>query len=568
MARDLDAPDLVLRSGQIVTACGDKVVEAMAVRGSRVRAIGDDDDVSFLVRPWTEVVDLDGRTVVPGINDSHMHIGYFGAVRPPLAVDVGFPAVRSIADVINAVGSARPVNGWVKGNGWDVGYLDDAHPGRLPNRDDLDAASPDVPVVLRDFSGHQLWVNSKALELAGIHEDTSDPTDGVIVRDEDGRPTGLLREAAGALIDRLVPPLTDIELDQALDTVRELVHAEGITSVTDAALGPGGNAFEGGAAGERFLRRLAERAGPEDFALRTTVLLAFSPPTTSSLSDVIKHLGSFVPPPERPGWFRVAGIKFFADGVPPNETAWLAQQYAGGGCGCLTITGETDEERLADLEAMIELAHRAGYQIGVHVTGDRAIDATVHSLVRVQNRNPRPDPRHYVIHADLASPEALSLLAVHGFGASMQPAIKWTIADLMRKMLGRERADYQWPMRSALDAGVRVTSSSDAPITFPNWRQGVETAVLRESKATGEVHGPEERITVLEAIRTYTVDGAWQDRAEGWKGSLVPGMVADYCVLDGRLLGTDAHQIAETPVAATVVDGQLVFGQFPSNGSP
>ena len=568
MARDLDAPDLVLRSGQIVTACGDKVVEAMAVRGSRVRAIGDDDDVSFLVRPRTEVVDLDGRTVVPGINDSHMHIGYFGAVRPPLAVDVGFPAVRSIADVINAVGSARPVNGWVKGNGWDVGYLDDAHPGRLPNRDDLDAASPDVPVVLRDFSGHQLWVNSKALELAGIHEDTSDPTDGVIVRDEDGRPTGLLREAAGALIDRLVPPLTDIELDQALDTVRELVHAEGITSVTDAALGPGGNAFEGGAAGERFLRRLAERAGPEDFALRTTVLLAFSPPTTSSLSDVIKHLGSFVPPPERPGWFRVAGIKFFADGVPPNETAWLAQQYAGGGCGCLTITGETDEERLADLEAMIELAHRAGYQIGVHVTGDRAIDATVHSLVRVQNRNPRPDPRHYVIHADLASPEALSLLAVHGFGASMQPAIKWTIADLMRKMLGRERADYQWPMRSALDAGVRVTSSSDAPITFPNWRQGVETAVLRESKATGEVHGPEERITVMEAIRTYTVDGAWQDRAEGWKGSLVPGMVADYCVLDGRLLGTDAHQIAETPVAATVVDGQLVFGQFPSNGSP
>ena len=568
MARDLDAPDLVLQSGQIVTACGDKVVEAMAVRGSRVRAIGDDDDVSFLVRPWTEVVDLDGRTVVPGINDSHMHIGYFGAVRPPLAVDVGFPAVRSIADVINAVGSARPVNGWVKGNGWDVGYLDDAHPGRLPNRDDLDAASPDVPVVLRDFSGHQLWVNSKALELAGIHEDTSEPTDGVIVRDEDGRPTGLLREAAGALIDRLVPPLTDIELDQALDTVRELVHAEGITSVTDAALGPGGNAFEGGAAGERFLRRLAERAGPEDFALRTTVLLAFSPPTTSSLSDVIKHLGSFVPPPERPGWFRVAGIKFFADGVPPNETAWLAQQYAGGGCGCLTITGETDEERLADLEAMIELAHRAGYQIGVHVTGDRAIDATVHSLVRVQNRNPRPDPRHYVIHADLASPEALSLLAVHGFGTSMQPAIKWTIADLMRKMLGRERADYQWPMRSALDAGVRVTSSSDAPITFPNWRQGVETAVLRESKATGEVHGPEERITVLEAIRTYTVDGAWQDRAEGWKGSLVPGMVADYCVLDGRLLGTDAHQIAETPVAATVVDGQLVFGQFPSYGSP
>ena len=568
MARDLSAPDLVLRRGQIVTACGDKVVQAMAVLGSRVCAVGRDEDISYLIGPRTRVVDLDGRTVVPGINDSHMHIGYFGAVRPPLAVDVGYPAVRSIADVIDAVRSARPVNGWVKGVGWDVGYLQDAHPGRLPNRDDLDEASSDVPVALRDFSGHQLWVNSKALELANIHADTPSPSNGVIVRDQSRRPTGLLREAAGALIDRIVPPLTDMELDQALDTVREIVHAEGITSVTDAALGPGGNAFEGGAAGERFLERLAERAGREDFALRTTVLLAFSPLTTSSLDDVTRHLGSFVPPPNKPGWFRVGGIKFFADGVPPNKTGWLTHQYVGGGCGCLTIAGETDDERLVDLETMVELAHGAGYQIGVHVTGDRAIDVTVRCLVRAQNRNPRPDPRHYVIHADLASLEALDLLAVHGFGASMQPAIKWTIADLMRDMLGKERADYQWPMRSALDAGVRVTSSSDAPITFPNWRQGVETAVLRESKATGEVHGPDERVSVLEAIRTFTVDGAWQDRAEDWKGSLVPGMVADYCVLDGRLLGTDMHQIARTQIAATVVDGQLVFGRFPGTEKP
>ena len=212
---------------------------------------------------------------------------------------------------------------------------------------------------------------------------------------------------------------------------------------------------------------------------------------------------------------------------------------------------------------MVGLAHDAGHQIGVHVTGDRAIDATVRALVRAQHQNPRPDPRHYVIHADLASLEALNLLALHGFGASMQPAIKWTIADLMRQMLGRERADYQWPMRSALDAGVRVTSSSDAPITYPSWRQGVATAVLRKSRATGEVHGPQERITTLEAIRTFTANGAWQDGAEGWKGSLMPGMVADYCVLDGRILDVDPQRIAEIPIAATVVDGSVVFGAFP-----
>ena len=567
MTRDVDAPDLVLRRGQIITACGDKVVEAMAVLGNRVCAVGTDDNVSSLVGPLTEVVDLDGRSVVPGINDSHVHLGYFGAVRPPLAVDVGFPAVKSIADVVRVVESAQPVNGWVKGNGWDIGYLGDAHPGRLPRHDDLDPVSAAVPVALRDFSGHQLWVNSRALQLAGIDENTPDPSDGVIVRDSNGRPTGLLREAACALVDRLLPSLTDTEFDQALDTALQIMHAEGITSVTDAALGPGGNAFEGGAAGERFLERLAARSGREDFALRTTVLLAFSPLTTSSLGDVIQHLNSFVPPPDHLGWFRVAGIKFFADGVPPNKTGWMSQPYAGGGCGCLTIAGETDANRLADLETMIYLAHQAGWQIGVHVTGDRAVDATVRSLVRAQHRDPQSDPRHYLIHADLASPEALSLLALYGFGVSMQPAIKWTIADLMREMLGKERADYQWPMRTALDAGVRVTSSSDAPITFPNWRQGVETAVLRESKATGDIHGAEERITLIEAIRTFTVNGAWQDRADGWKGSLVPGKVADYCVLDGRLIGPDPNQIADTPIAATVVDGRLVYGEFPTSGA-
>lgn len=558
------APDLVLRQGQVVTACGDVVVEAMAVRGNRICAVGSNDYVSSLVGAQTQVVELGGRTVVPGINDSHVHLGFLGAVRPPLSVDVGFPAVCSKLEIADAVRTAPRANGWVRGIGWDVGYLDDADERHLPNREDLDPISPDFPVALRDFSGHQLWVNSVALEMAGIDAKTPNPSDGVIVRDSSGHPTGILRESATSLVAEIMPHLTDFQLDQALDTAQAIMHAEGITSVTDAALGPGGNSFEGGAAGERILQRLAARAGPEDFALRTTVLLAFSPLTTSSLRNVEEHLHTFVPPPDKEGWFRIAGIKLFADGVPPNKTAWLSQQYTGGGCGCLTIDGESDEQRLSDLDAMVDLAHRAGHQIGVHVTGDRAIDAIIHSLVKAQNSYPRPDPRHYLIHADLASPQALSLLAQHSFGASMQPAIKWTIADLMRQMLGIERGDYQWPMRSALDAGVLVTSSSDAPITYPSWRQGMESAVLRESKATGVVHGPKERITALEAIQTFTVNGAWQDRAEEWKGTLQPGKVADYCILDGRIIDTDPREITETPIAATAIDGRVVFGALPN----
>lgn len=562
MAGNDIAPDLVLRNGQIVTACNGLVAEALAVRANQVSAVGTDAEIGSLAGPRTRVVDLSGRSVVPGINDSHVHLGFFGAVRPPLAVDVSFPTVQSIDDIAQAVRNARPTSGWIRGIGWDIGYLDDLNAPRLPHRRDLDKVSDQIPVALRDFSGHQLWVNTRALQIAGIGRDTPDPHGGVIVRDTDGEPTGILQEAASSLVASHMPPLSDGELNQALDTARDLMHAEGITSVTDAALGPGGNTFEGGVAGERILQILADRAGRDDFSLRTTVLMAFSPLTTSSASDFQEHLHTFVPPPNKPGWFQIAGIKLFADGVPPNKTAWVSQEYCGGGFGCLTVVGESDEEQLADLDTMVGLAHDAGHQIGVHVTGDLAIEATVKCLVEAQRRNPRPDPRHYLIHADLASPEMLGLLALHDYGASMQPAIKWTIATLIHDLLGRERADYQWPMRTGLDAGVRVTSSSDAPITFPSWRQGLATAVLRKSKATGETYGPEERISLLDALETYTTNGAWQDRAEAWKGALAPGKVADLCVLDGRILDIDAHDIPDTRIAMTVVDGRVVYGDF------
>ncbi|MXV86305.1 MAG: amidohydrolase [Acidimicrobiales bacterium] len=565
MPDDNNEPDLVLRGGQIVTACNGLVVESLAVRANRVSAAGTDVEIGSLAGPRTRVIDLDGRTVVPGINDSHVHLGFFGAVRPPLAIDVSFPTVQSTGDIAHAIRHARPTGPWIRGIGWDIGYLDDLSAERPPHRRDLDQVSEQIPVALRDFSGHQLWVNSRALQIAGIGRNTPDPSGGVIVRDSDGEPTGILQESATSLVASHMPPLSEHELNQALDTARDLMHAEGITSVTDAALGPGGNTFEGGAAGERFLRLLGERAGPDDFSLRATVLMAFSPLTSSCVSDVEEHLHTFVPPSNKPGWFQIAGVKLFADGVPPNKTAWVNQEYCGGGFGCLTIVGECDEQRLADLDAMVGLIHDAGHQIGVHVTGDRAIEATVKCLVAAQRRNPLPDPRHYLIHADLASPEVLKLVALHGYGASMQPAIKWTIANLMRDLLGKERADYQWPMRTGLDAGVRVTSSSDAPITYPSWRQGVAAAVLRESKASGETYGPAERISLLEALETYTVNGAWQDRAEGWKGDLTPGKVADFCILDDRVLDIDPRKIPDTQIATTVVDGRVVFGDFPGS---
>ncbi len=207
---------------------------------------------------------------------------------------------------------------------------------------------------------------------------------------------------------------------------------------------------------------------------------------------------------------------------------------------------------------MIRHAHVAGHQMGVHVTGDRAIDTVADAFAAAMAAHPRPDARHYLIHGDFLTAHSMKVLAAHGFGVNMNPTIKWTVADMEEDFVGAGRAAYAWPYRDALDAGVRVASGSDAPVTHPDWRQGIATMMLRESKATGRVSGPEQRIGLAEAVRTYTIDAAWQDFADDWKGSLEPGKVADLCVLDGDLLAADPHDIPEMPVVLTVMDGQVV----------
>ncbi|MER6983601.1 amidohydrolase family protein, partial [Streptomyces carpinensis] len=218
----------------------------------------------------------------------------------------------------------------------------------------------------------------------------------------------------------------------------------------------------------------------------------------------------------------------------------------------------TDDERVAEIREMVRHAHAAGYQVGVHVTGDRGIDTVVDAFAAATDAHPRPDARHYVIHGDFLTPRSMERLAEHGFGANMNPTIKWTIADLEEELVGPERAAYEWPYRDAIDAGVTVASSSDAPVTLPDWRQGIATMLLRESKASGRVSGPDQRITLAEALRTYTANGAWQDFADDWKGTLEAGKVADLCVLGGDLLTADPHDIPGLPVTLTVFGGEIV----------
>jgi predicted amidohydrolase YtcJ len=561
-------PNLILFNGTVLTV--DKrfsIARAVAVRDGHIVAVGADDTVRAMAGPSTRMIDLAGRTVLPGINDSHLHGAAYGMSRPPFALDLAYPAVRSIADVAAAVRQAAagaPPGTWIIGLGWNPGYLDEctAGPRRLPDRHDLDRVAPDHPVCLNDFSAHMVWANTAALRAAGITMDRQAPPGGVIDVDDAGEPTGILREAAQILIQQLLPKPTIAQRRTAITGVVAELHTRGITSYTEPGLGVGGADTLFGGLSDDNLTAYAELAAASALAARVSVLL-LPAPMGGSAADLLAGLSAATLEPSDPRRLRVLGVKIFGDGVPPNRTAWMTEEYTGGGHGGLCVHGATAATREDELRAMIRIAHDAGYQVGVHVTGDRAIDTVVDALASAARRRPRADARHYVIHGDFIGAAGLKTLAEHGYGVNMNPAIKWTISDLMDELVGPARSARQWPVRAALDAGVNVCASSDAPITVPDWRQGVAAMMLRESKASGRVSGPEQRVGLADAIRAYTVNPARQDFAENWKGSIEIGKVADLCVLGADLTTVDPHDLPGVPIDLTVFDGAVVHERNP-----
>jgi len=566
------AADLVIMNGKVITVDNAfSIQEAVAVKDGKIETVGSNDDVKPLIGDGTKVLDLNGKPILPGINESHLHAPFFGATRPPLAIDLTFPAVKSIPDMVETlrqkVEEVEPGE-WIRGFGWDQGSLEECKndPSKLPRKYDIDPVSPDNPVVFTDFSGHTLLVNSKALEIAGINKDTPNPDSGELERNpETNEPTGILKElGAQALVSVAVPLLTREEKKQALLTALEHFTANGITSFTDAAIGPGGEAYVYGVMSAEFVEIYRELLAEGQLTARANVLLLLGDYGALTLEDLKKNMDTFkVPTGLDRSWLKFEGIKIFADGIPLTYTSWMNEDYISGdaGHGAPVIPGDTEEEQRDNLIEMIEYVHSKGYQIGVHATGDRAIDVTVDGFAQAFEKQPGKNLRHYVIHGDFISADKAKTLAKYNCGIAMQPFISAMIADFEPHVVGEERAAYEWPTRTVLDAGVNLTSSSDAPITYPNWRMGVQAAVLREGLISGTVSGPEECITVEEAIRTYTINGAWQDHAEDVKGSIEVGKLADFCVIGDDILSVDPHKIGQIPVLMTIVDGKIVFDE-------
>jgi predicted amidohydrolase YtcJ len=561
--------DLVITNGKVITVDQDSSIQqAVAVKDGKIIAVGTNDNIKAFISSDTRVLDLKGKPLLPGINESHMHAPFFGASRPPLSLDLTFPAVQSIPDMVAAlrkkVAEVKPGE-WIRGFGWDQSSLEECRqdPAKLPRKWDLDAVSPDHPVAFTDFSVHTLLVNSKALELAGITKDTPDPPSGEVERDTNGEPTGIFKEpGAQALVAAHVPLLTRQEKKTALLTTLSHLNANGVTSFTDAAIGPGGETFLYGVMSAEFVDLYQELLAEGKLTARVTVLLLLGDYGALTYEDLEKGLKNFkIPPAVDKTWLQFPGVKIFADGIPLTYTSWMNEDYISGnaGHGRSVIPGQTDDEQRANLIDMIKLVHRHGHQIGLHATGDRAIDAAVDGFVKAMEEVPGGDPRHYIIHGDFISKDKAGTLAQHNCGISMQPFISVMISDFEPTVVGEKRAAYEWPTRTILDAGANLTSSSDAPVTYPNWRMGVQAAVLRKGLVSGKVSGPEECLTVEEAIRTYTINGAWQDHMEHIKGSVEVGKVADFCIIGDDILTVDPHKIGEIPVLMTIVGGKIVF---------
>jgi len=563
--------DLVVTNAKVITVDQDfSIKEAVAVKDGKILAVGTSDDVNTYITSDTKVLDLGGKPLLPGINESHMHAPFFGASRPPLSLDLTYPTVQSIPDMVASlkqkVAEVEPGE-WIRGFGWDQSTLEECRsdPSKLPRKWDLDTVSPDHPVAFTDFSVHTLLVNSKALEIAGITKDTPDPPSGEMERDGNGEPTGILKEpGAQALVAAHVPLLTKEEKKTALITTLNHLNANGVTSFTDAAIGPGGEDFLYGVMSDEFVDLYQELLVEGKLSARVAVLLLLGNYGALTYEDLENGLKTYkVPTNVDKAWLQFPGVKIFADGIPLTYTSWMNEDYVSGnaGHGTSVIPGEIDEEQRDNLIEMIKLVHRHGFQIGLHATGDRAIDVAVDGFVQAIEEIPGGDPRHYVIHGDFISADKAKTLAKYNCGIAMQPFISAMIADFEPTVVGEERAAYEWPTRTVLDAGVNLTSSSDAPVTYPNWRLGVQAAILREGLVSGKVSGPEECITVEEAIRSYTINGAWQDRMEDIKGSIEVGKVADFCVIGDDILSVDPHKIGEIPVLMTIVGGKIVFDE-------
>ncbi len=526
--------DLLFRRGRIVTLDpAHPTASAMAVRDGKVVALGTEEEVAGLAGPGTRVVDLEGCAVLPGFHDAHCHVLLFGLSL----VEVNLREASCVRDVVDAVAArvARTAaGGWIRGGGYNENKLVER---RHPTRTDLDPVSPEHPVYLLHVSGHMGVANSRALALAGITAQTPDPPGGVIDRDPRGEPTGVLKETAQELIKRVLPPYTLEETKQALAAAGRRMAAEGITSAQDA--------WAGWVAPEEF--RAYQEAVREEVLPQRIWLM----PDVESLTVKGErfdfafglHTGFGH---ER---LRLGAIKIFVDGSLVGRTAALTAPYAdGSGTRGILVKPE------GRIFQQVRMAHAGGWQVAMHAIGDRAIEVALDAVEHTMG----PEARRYrprIEHCGVLRWDLIERIRRLGVVVVTQPRFLYELGDGFRAALGEPRLRLTYPLASL--RGIPVALSSDRPVVDGAPLLGISAALTRRTRS-GERLAPDEAVTFEEALRWYTLGGAYAAFAEDELGSLEPGKWADFVVLSDDPFGVDPADLGTVRVRSTYVGGRLV----------
>ncbi len=563
-AGDHPAADVVLLNAKVLTVdARDSVAEAVAILGGKIAAVGTSQAMRPRIGPKTQVFDLKGLTITPGLIDSHCHLSIGGA-EEHFSLDLRYPTVKSIADIARQLGAAREERKpgeWVQGTGWDEGKLAER---RVILASDLDPLTPDNPVWLEQTMGHYGAANGAALKLAGIDRNTPDPAGGTIDRLPDGTPSGVLRENAMGLVTRRIPEPTPVQRQQAIAWIMRKISSEGMTAVKDPGI------FR-----EQWDAYRAVQ-GRGEMSVRVFALW-HAGKTMDEARRLIAELGSTTRPYETTGDDSLisGGIKMMIDGSGGARTAWVHDEWNRDFTGVDKGNFGYPVIDPAVFREQFKLFHEAGFHVGVHSIGDRGIDFTVDTMAAALVAKPTKGLRHSVIHCNVPTPHALDELArmQKQYDAGYPEAsatFMWWIGDTYAGNWGPERSLRLDPFQTFLKRGIVFGGGSDYPVTpFPA-RYGIWASIERRS-ALGvygdDPYGRAEAIDVHTALRSFTAWNARQLFLEQKIGSIEPGKYADLAVWDRDLYTASTGDLKEMRCLLTFLGGRLVY-QAPEAPSP
>ena len=529
------APDIIIVNGVVHTMDSSRpTAEAIAILGNRIVAVGPDSDVRKLAGSNTRVIDAKKRLVLPGFNDAHVHFlsGGFQLSSVDLR-DANTP--EEFAERIRRFATNLPAGRWITGGDWDHERWPTA---QLPTKELIDRYTPNTPVFVNRLDGHMALANSLALKLAGVTSQTADPPGGIIVRDAKGEPTGVLKDAAQSFVWKVVPDATFEEKLAAARAATNYAAQLGVTSVQDMSAGADVGVYQA----------LLDRG-----ELKTRIYAMTPLPSWERLSKagIRAHFGSEM--------LRVGGLKAFSDGSLGSTTALFYEPYN----DAPNTSGIPSDEMFPE-GAMLKRVHdadRAGLQILVHAIGDRAIDLILSIFEQVEKENGMRDRRFRIEHAQHIRRQDIPRFARDKVIASMQPYHAIDDGRWAEKRIGKERAKTTYAFRSLLDSGATLAFGTDWTVAPLNPLFSVYGAVTRRTLDGKNPQGwvPEQKISVEEAVRAYTVGSAYAEFQDQLKGTISIGKLADVVILSSDIFQIDPIDIEKVKVLMTVVDGRVVY---------